>query len=61
MDRSWLNLVNLGISFLLAAAPALLLLRYYYRQDRERRLSGLLGFRVGDPSRSPSWRSPWKC
>jgi RsiW-degrading membrane proteinase PrsW (M82 family) len=33
MERSWLNLV---ISFLLAAAPALLLLRYYYRQDRER-------------------------
>jgi len=33
MDRSWLNL---GVSFFLAAAPALLLLRYYYRQDRER-------------------------
>jgi RsiW-degrading membrane proteinase PrsW (M82 family) len=33
MDRSWLHLV---VSFLLAAAPALLLLRYYYRQDRER-------------------------
>ncbi|UCF98842.1 MAG: PrsW family intramembrane metalloprotease [Spirochaetaceae bacterium] len=33
MERSWPNLV---ISFLLAAAPALLLLRYYYRQDRER-------------------------
>ena len=33
MERSWLNL---GVSFLLAAAPALLLLRYYYRQDRER-------------------------
>jgi len=33
MDRSWLNLT---VSFLLAAAPALLLLRYYYRQDRQR-------------------------
>lgn len=33
MQRSWLNL---GVSFLLAAAPALILLRYYYRQDRER-------------------------
>jgi RsiW-degrading membrane proteinase PrsW (M82 family) len=33
MERSWLNL---GISFLLAAAPAFILLRYYYRQDRER-------------------------
>jgi RsiW-degrading membrane proteinase PrsW (M82 family) len=33
MERGWLNL---GVSFLLAAAPALLLLRYYYRQDRER-------------------------
>jgi len=33
MERSWVNLI---ISFLLAAAPALLLLRYYYRQDRER-------------------------
>ena len=33
MERSWLNL---GVSFLLAAAPALLLVRYYYRQDRER-------------------------
>jgi RsiW-degrading membrane proteinase PrsW (M82 family) len=33
MERSWLNL---GISFLLAAAPALILVRYYYRQDRER-------------------------
>ena len=33
MERSWLNL---GVSFLLAAAPALILLRYYYRQDRER-------------------------
>lgn len=30
---SWVNLV---VSFILAAAPALLLLRYYYRQDRER-------------------------
>jgi RsiW-degrading membrane proteinase PrsW (M82 family) len=28
--------VNLTLSFLLAAAPALLLVRYYYRQDRER-------------------------
>jgi len=33
MERNWLNLV---ISFVLAAAPALILLRYYYRQDRER-------------------------
>ncbi len=33
MQRSWLNL---GVSFFLAAAPALILLRYYYRQDRER-------------------------
>ena len=33
MERGWLNL---GVSFLLAATPALLLLRYYYRQDRER-------------------------
>jgi RsiW-degrading membrane proteinase PrsW (M82 family) len=33
VERSWLNL---GVSFLLAAAPALILLRYYYRQDRER-------------------------
>jgi len=33
MQRSWLNL---GVSFLLAAAPALILLRYYYRQDWER-------------------------
>jgi RsiW-degrading membrane proteinase PrsW (M82 family) len=33
MERSWLNL---GVSFLLAAAPTLLLVRYYYRQDRER-------------------------
>jgi RsiW-degrading membrane proteinase PrsW (M82 family) len=32
MERSW---SNLAISFVLAAAPALLLLRYYYRQDRE--------------------------
>jgi RsiW-degrading membrane proteinase PrsW (M82 family) len=32
-QRSWLNLV---VSFLLAAAPAFILLRYYYRQDRER-------------------------
>lgn len=32
-ERSWLNL---AVSFVLAAAPALLLLRYYYRQDRER-------------------------
>jgi RsiW-degrading membrane proteinase PrsW (M82 family) len=33
MERSWLNLT---VSFLLAAAPALLLVRYYYRQDRQR-------------------------
>lgn len=33
MERGW---PNLGVSFLLAAAPALILLRYYYRQDRER-------------------------
>ena len=33
MERGWLNL---SVSFLLAATPALLLLRYYYRQDRER-------------------------
>jgi len=33
MERS---VLNVGISFVLAAAPAVLLLRYYYRQDRER-------------------------
>jgi RsiW-degrading membrane proteinase PrsW (M82 family) len=43
MQRSWLNL---GLSFLLAAAPALLLLRYYYRQDRERPEPKGLVFRI---------------
>jgi RsiW-degrading membrane proteinase PrsW (M82 family) len=33
VERSW---QYLGVAFLLAAAPALLLVRYYYRQDRER-------------------------
>lgn len=33
MERGWLYLT---VSFVLAAAPALILVRYYYRQDRDR-------------------------
>jgi RsiW-degrading membrane proteinase PrsW (M82 family) len=43
VGRNWLHL---GISFLLAAAPALILLRYYYRQDRERPEPKGLVFRI---------------